>query len=144
MTWLQPVLDFLGHYGGTLALLFTWAALLWVHYGKRSDWARKQFLDQVNFSLNLVAEGRLVMRTLLERPARDVWLNDLGVSQVRQAAQRTTPEHPFIELADPADMDFVHRAILNVLSEKFADAYLAQSMGLPVRSETYRFAITME
>ena len=34
--------------------------------------------------------------------------------------------------------------MLNVLSEKFSDAYLAQSLGLPVKSAVYRFAITME
>jgi hypothetical protein len=34
--------------------------------------------------------------------------------------------------------------VLNVLSERFAEAYLAASMGRPVRSAQYVFAITCE
>ena len=144
MDILQAILDFLKAYGNTIALTITWIVLLWVYLGKRSDWARKHFLDQVNFSLSLVVDGKLVMRTLLEVPARNVWLNDLGVGKVQSAAKATTPDQPFIQLEVAEDQDFIYRAILNVLSEKFADAYLAQSMGLPVISETYRFTITME
>jgi hypothetical protein len=140
--WL--VIDFLRHYGGGLSLAFTWGAIAWVYLAKRSDWLRKRFLGQVNFSLNFVADGQLVMRTLVEVPAQDVWLNDLGVRQVMRAAASTTPDQPFVRLSDPADMDFVYRAVLNVLSEKFADVYLAQAMGLPVQTAVYRFAITME
>jgi hypothetical protein len=138
------LIDFARRYGGGLSLAFTWGAIAWVYLAKRSDWSRKQFLGQVNFSLNYVVDGRLVMRTLLEVPCQDVWLNDLGVRKVRQAASRTTADQPFVSLSDPKDMDFVHRAVLNVLSEKFADAYLAEAMGLPVRSAVYRFVISME
>ena len=144
MAWLAPIVEFLKSYGTGLTLIVTWGTLLWVYLGKRSDWSRKQFLDQVNFSLNLVVDGQLVMRTLVEMPAQEVWLNDLGVGQVRNAAKRTTPDQPFIDLEKPEDMDFANRAVLNVLSEEFAEAYLAQSLGLPVKFETYRFAITME
>jgi hypothetical protein len=144
MEILQAIIDFLKNYGSVIALVVTWGIFLWVWLGKRSDWARKHFLDQVNFSLNLVLDGKLAMRTLAEVPARDVWLNDLGVGKVQYAAKRTTVEQPFIVLDDPEDMDFVYRAILNVFSEKFAEAFLAQSMGLPVVSDTFRFAITME
>jgi hypothetical protein len=144
MEFFQAIIDFLKQYGSIIALVVTWGIFLWVWLGKRSDWARKQFLDQVNFSLNLVVDGKLAMRTLAEVPARDVWLNDLGVRKVQAAAKETTPEQPFIILDDPEDMDFVYRAILNVMSEKFAEAYLAQSMGEPVISDTYRFTITME
>lgn len=144
MSIFQAIFDFLKQYGSVIALLVTWGIFLWVWLGKRSDWARKHFLDQVNFSLNLVIDGKLAMRTLAEVPAREVWLNDLGVSKVQSAAKQTTVDQPFIVLDDPEDMDFVYRAILNVLSEMFAEAYLAQSMGQPVISDVYRFTITME
>jgi hypothetical protein len=144
MDAIQPVIDFVRQYGGALSLAFTWGALAWVYLAKRSDWSQKQFLGQVTFSLNYVLAGRLVMRTLVEVSAQNVWLNDLGVRQVRRAASRTTQDQPFVQLPDDSDMNFVYRAVLNVLSEKFADAYLAESMGLPVESSEYRFAITME
>jgi hypothetical protein len=140
----QPVIDFARQYGGAFSLAFTWGALAWIYLAKRSDWSKKQFLGQVTFSLNYVSAGRLVMRTLVEVSAQDVWLNDLGVGQVRRAASRTTRDQPFIQLPNEADMNFVYRAVLNVLSEKFADAYLAESMGLPVEMSEYKFAITME
>jgi hypothetical protein len=84
------------------------------------------------------------MRTLLESPVREVWVNDYGVKRVLQSADRTTAEQPFLRFADVADQAFVDRAVLNVLSEKFADAYLAEALGLPVRAEVYRFATTFE
>jgi hypothetical protein len=144
MDLIQPVIEFIRRYGGGVSLAITWAGIAWVYLSKRSDWARKQFLGQVNFSLSFLIDGQLAMRTLVEVPAQNVWLNDLGVRKVRRAAARTTPDQPFVRLDDPEDMDFVYRAVLNVLSEKFADAYLAQSMGLPVESSVYWFAITME
>src|SRR6476619_3820259 len=104
MEMVHSVIDFLRHYGGSLSLVITWGAIAWVYLAKRSDWSRKQFLGQVNLSLNYVANGQLVMRTLVEVPAQNVWLNDLGVRQVRRAAARTTPDQPFVWLDDPEDM----------------------------------------
>lgn len=144
MHHIHHLIEYVKAYGGAFSLAITWAAIAWVYLAKRSNWSRKQFLTHVNFSLNYVLDGRLVMRTLVEVPATDVWLNDLGVRKVHKAAGRTTPDQPFVSLPDPDDMAFLYRAVLNVFSEKFADAYVAQSMGLPVESATYWFAITME
>ena len=129
---------------GLIGLLVTWAGIGWVYFRKRTDWSRKQFLNQVNFSLSYISDGKLTMRTLMESSAHEVWLNDHGVRQVVRAAEQTTPDQPFIVLDDPADMAFIHRAVLNVLSEKFAEAYIAQANGLPTRFTTYRFAVTCE
>jgi len=129
---------------GTLGMLATWCGIAWVWYRKRADWSRKEFLRQINFSVSYVADGKLVIRTLLETSAQQVWLNDRGVQQIIRAAARTTPTQPFIRLADPGDMAFLYRAVLNVLSEKFADAFLAQGMDLPAQFATYRFAVTCE
>jgi hypothetical protein len=144
MDLFQPVAAFIRQYGAALSLAFTWGAFAWIYLAKRADWSRKQFLSQVNFSLNYVSAGRLVMRTLAEVSAHSVWMNDLGARTVRRAASRTTAHQPFVKLSDESDMSFVYRAVLNVLSEKFADSYLAESMGLPVETSEYRFAITME
>ena len=103
-----------------------------MYFRKRADWSRKQFLGQVNFSLTYVGGGTMAMRTLLETTAQKVWLNDLGVKKVAHAAARTTADQPFVSLDDPKDMDFVYRAVLNVLSEKFAEAFLAETLGVPV------------
>jgi hypothetical protein len=47
-------------------------------------------------SLNYVRGGALVLRTLLEKPANEVWLNEYGVRTVLAAAQRTTADQPFV------------------------------------------------
>jgi len=140
----HAIIDLLKNYGVVISLVLTWAAIGWVYLGKRAHWMRKEFMGHVNFSLNYIVDGKLAMRTLAEVRAADVWLNDLGVNQVRRAADRTTSDQPFVWLSDPADMAFVNRAVLNVLSERFSGTYVAQSMGLPVETATYWFAITME
>jgi hypothetical protein len=142
----ETILEFARqHIGiGTIGLLFTWGGILWVYFRKRADWARKQFLTQVNFSLTYVRDGKMAMRTLMESTAQQVWLNDLGVKKVARAAAKTTRDQPFVELEDPVDMDFVYRAVLNVLSEKFAESYLAETLGLPVTAQEYLFTISFE
>lgn len=144
MDTLEKVFNLARQHVGTVGLLFTWGGILWVYLRKRADWSRKQFLTQVNFSLTYVAGGKIAMRTLMETTAQRVWLNDLGVKKVARAAAKTTHDQPFVGLGDPADMDFVYRAVLNLLSEKFAEAYLAETLGLPVASQEYLFAVTFE
>jgi hypothetical protein len=144
METVRHVLDVLRPHWNSLALLLTWVGIAVVYLRRRSQWRRKQFLAQVNFSLNFVRDGALVMRTLLEKPANQVWLNEYGVRKVLAAAQRTTAGRPVVVLADPRDMDFANRAVLNQLSEQFAATYLAEALGQPVRAATFRFAITCE
>jgi hypothetical protein len=138
------VTDFVRDHGAKLTAAVSWLGLGWLYFRRRSEWARKEFRQQVNFSLNYLIDGKLAMRTLLELPARDVWLNDRGVKLVLAAAGKTTADDPFLTLPDPADAAFLDRAALNVLSEKFADVFLAQSIGLPVTTTVYRFAVTCE
>jgi hypothetical protein len=128
----------------TIMLLLTWGGITVVYLRRRVHWARKQFLSQVNFSLNYIHNGQLAMRTLLETTASQVWLNDYGVKLVSTAATRTTVDHPFIELDEAADRDFINRAVLNVLSERFAETYVAAALGLPAHTANFIFAITCE
>lgn len=141
---LQHLAEQFKHYWNTIALLATWVGILIVWYRRRTEWRRKQFLNQVNFSLNYVVNNTLAMRTLLETTAQLVWLNDYGVKAVFAAAGKTTVDHPFIVLDDPKDQDFINRAVLNTLSEKFADTYLAAALGGPTRVGSFCFAITCE
>jgi len=138
------VLEFLQPHWKTLALVLTWAGIGVAYLRRRSQWHRKQFLAQVNFSLNYVQGSALAMRTLLERPAADVWLNEYGVRMVLAASRKTTVEHPFITLKHPRDMAFANRAVLNVLSEHFAEGFVAAALGLPVRTGLFCFALTRE
>lgn len=128
----------------TIGLALTWLGIGTAYLRRRSHWRAKRFTGLVNFSLNYVASGTLQLRTLLETSTAEVWLNEYGVRIVLDAAEKTRADQPFIILKDPADMAFAKRAALNVLSEKFADAFLAASLGLSVQTASYYFAITFE
>jgi hypothetical protein len=143
----KPILEFLHEFRqhwSVVALIVTWVGFAVVYIKRRAAWQRKQFLNQVNFSLNYLSNDTLAMRTLVENKAQDVWLNEYGVNKVFAAAQKTTVENPFIVMDDQTDQDFINRAVLNVLSEKFADAFLATALGAPVKQADFCFAITFE
>ena len=131
-------------YGYILGFTVTWIGVVWYLWRHWREWKHKEFLGHVNFSLNFVVDGTLVMRTLAECSVKDVWLNDHGVRQVARAARRTTIDDPILRIADADDRGFVNRAIINVLSERFAEAHVAQALGMPARIESFRFAITFE
>jgi hypothetical protein len=133
-----------------IVLLFTtWLGIGLVALQRRRDWARNRFTERVNFSLNLVeadsAGGRrLLLRTLLEDSAANVWLNEYGAGLVQRAAERTTLERPFLRIEPRRDLELVKHAVLNVLSERFSDAFIAQGLGLPVARGRFLFGITWE
>jgi hypothetical protein len=128
----------------TLALVMTWLGIAIVYFRRRFQWQRKQFLNQVNFSLNYVVNDSLAMRTLLETGAQSVWLNEYGVRKVFAAAAKTTLGDPFIRLDDQTDQDFINRAVLNMMSARFAECFLANALGLPAQLGRFCFAITCE
>lgn len=140
----REILAWLADNWKIVALLGTWSgiALLWVRRWRA--WRRKTFLEQVNFSLNYVENGRLSLRTLLEDTAQSVWLNEYGVRLVARAARRATVDQPFVSLPSDEDMAYLKRAVLNVLSEKFAEGFLAQTLGLPTAKARYVFGVTCE
>jgi hypothetical protein len=133
-----------------LLLLFaTWLGIGLVALRRRRDWARNRFTERVNFSLNLVdadpAGGRrLLLRTLLEDSAASVWLNEYGAGLVQAAAERTTLEQPFLRIEPRRDLELVKHAVLNVLSERFSDAFVAQGLGLRVARGRFLFGVTWE
>jgi hypothetical protein len=144
METVQRFLEFMRPHWNTVALVVTWLGIGVAYMRRRAQWRGKQFLARVNFSLNYVADNGLAMRTLLETTAGEVWLNDFGVGRVLAAARRASVDQPFLTLPEAGDLDFANRAVLNVLSERFAEAYLAASLGRPVRVAPYVFGITCE
>jgi hypothetical protein len=128
----------------TIALALTWIGVGYAAWRNRSHWRRKQFNATVNFSLNYVHDNTLAMRTLLEADTSRVWLNDYGAGLITAACKKTTAEQPFLLLQDPDDHVFVNRAVLNVLSERFAESYVAAAIGVPVWIGTFYFVLSYE
>jgi hypothetical protein len=141
LTWLFEQAK---QYWGAVGFTVTWIGIAIIWWRRRGEWRRKQFMGQVNFSLNYARNGRLMMRTLLESPAAEVWLNQYGVKMVQTAAESAGVEQPFLTLRDPADQAFVNRAVLNVLSERFAESFVCEAAGLPVHTRGFIFGITYE
>jgi hypothetical protein len=140
----QQFMEFMRPHWSALALVATWIGIAIVAVRHRLAWRRKQFLTHVNFSLNYCIGRQLAMRTLTEARAVDVWPNEYGVQKVFAAAARTTAGAAFIVLKNPKDQDFINRAVLNVLSGRFAETYLAAALGAPVKTATFCFAVTFE
>lgn len=109
----------------------------------RAEWRNRQFFDVINFSLNLITEDVLQIRTLAEKRCSDVFLNPAACDVVIASARKTTVDDPFIPLP-PADVWYYLNDILNELSEQFASGHIAKDLGVPVREGTYVLALTRE
>jgi hypothetical protein len=129
-------------------LVTTWSVIGVLAVKRRYDWRQRRFTEQVNFSLNTLVEANgsrmLLLRTLLEDSAARVWINNYGVGRVLKAARRTTVEKPFLLIAEPRDRDLVMIAVLNVLSERFSDAFVARVLGMPAKTDTFLYGLTWE
>lgn len=143
-TFIELIGGFLQKYGALSAIILSWIGIGIAYWKKRRAWQQKVFMQQVNFSLNEVLDGTLTLRTLLEESAQNVFLNDFAATNVLRRAARTTVAQPFIEMPTDADMDYVKRAVLNVVSERFAEAFVARSIGVPIKTKNYVFGITCE
>jgi len=109
----------------------------------RAEWQKREFLGRINFSLNSLHDGLLKIRTLCEKSCEDVFLNQVAAEQVTSAARSTTPEDPTLPLPQK-DYWFYLNAVLNEVSEQFAEGLLRRDMGLPVKSEEYLICLTCE
>lgn len=140
------VADFVSdHWLKLLALgATTIAAWLLKKYVDRRRWYRRQFMGRINFSLNMVEDGWLRIRTLLEKELKDVLLNnDLPQRIVLKSAWLTTPDDAFVPLPKE-EAWLILNAFLNEIAEKFSAGTLAADMGVPVVKERYVFGLTSE
>ncbi len=127
-----------------LALAVTLIVALIAYLKTRATWKSRNFMSRVNLSLNYVEDNKLKIRTLREDDIGRILLgNKHGKRLLLRAARKTTVGEPFLSLPQ-RDAWVVLNAILNELSEQFADGFLARSMGAPTRSATYVFGVTCE
>lgn len=110
----------------------------------RSQWQKREFLDRLNVSLNILRPGQpLQIRTLLEKKCDEIFLNATGVENVLRAARHTKPDNPLLPL--PAEEYWFYlNAVLNELSERFAYGQIRRDMGLPVTLCQYVICLTCE
>ena len=109
----------------------------------RIRWRDRDFLDRLNVSLTTVRDGVLRIRTLIEAPCEDIFLNPAAAKAVVDFAKQTTAADPLLPIPED-DCWFYLNAVLNEVSERFAAGQLARDMGLPVETETYLLCLTCE
>ena len=121
--------------------------LWWGRRRARREWRQKQFLSRVNVSLNTFAErpdGGLLLqiRTLSEKDALEVFLNQIAVERVQAATTRTSESDPLLPLGD--DAWYLLNAVLNEVSEQFAAGHVRRDLGASVTTGRYLIALTYE
>jgi hypothetical protein len=121
------------------------AAAAWYVGNRRAHakWRRREFLDRLNVSMNLLIDGRLQIRTLLEKSCQDVFLNSAAVEAVVTASKRTTAADPILPLPKD-DYWYFLNAVLNDVAEQFAEGTVKRDLGLPVNRGLYLMCLTFE
>ena len=120
--------------------------LWWGRRRARREWRNKQFLSRVNTSLNTFQEtpaGHLLkIRTLSEKDALEVFLNQIAVERVQAATARTSKDDPLLPLGE--DAWYVLNAVLNEISEQFAAGLVKKDLGVSTTTGRYLIALTYE
>jgi hypothetical protein len=122
---------------------FTAIGWMIARWRNAAEWKQREFFHRINFSLNSIHEQTLRIRTLCEKSCADVFLNETAVRQLTAVAQQTTPGKPLIPLPKD-DYWYFLNAVLNELSEQFADGLLAREAGKSVTSVQYVICLTNE
>ena len=125
------------------ALLFTLGGWWYARWRARRDWRKREFFNRLNVSLNYIDDGVLRIRTLLEGPLSEVFLNQAAADLVRKGAADAVRGNPILPLPDD-DRWFVHNEVLNQLAELFSAGQIRHDLGLPTTSASYVIALTCE
>ena len=125
---------------GATLMLFGWLVGWW---RARRNWQKKEFFGRINFSLNSIHDGKLKIRTIMEKGCDEVFLNQVAVSTILDAALKTTESDPIIPLGEK-DYWFYLNSVLNEVSEKFADGFIRRDAGHDVNAKLYILCLTNE
>ncbi len=125
------------------AAAFTLAGWLFGRWRAARNWRKREFYNRLNISLNSFVDGKLLIRTILEKTCEEVFLNSHAVERLLHAAQKTTKENPFIPL-EKEDRWFYLNAVLNELSETFATGLFRREAGQTFQAVRYLICLTNE
>ena len=115
----------------------------WGNYRARRQWEHKDFLGRMIISLNMLQEGRLRIRTIMERTLEEIFPNAIAVQKVRAAAEKTTLDNPLLPIATD-DTWFLLNFVLNHIAEHFTQGLVKMDAGQPVTKVVYAIFLTCE
>lgn len=129
-------------------LVTTGIFLLTTSWGIVRAWhalRNRTFYRRFHFSLNLIENGKLLIRTLDEEDAGRVLLdNSSAIDGVINAAKKTTEGNPFLEL-EPGLQWLALNSALNELSRIVpCQGLFYRDWGHPVETHTYVLGLTCE
>ena len=125
------------------AAAFTLVGWLFGRWRAARSWKKREFFNRLNVSLSSIHDGKLLIRTVLEKTCEEILLNSVAVDQLIKAAQGTTKENPLIPLPKE-DRWFYLNAVLNELSETFASGLFRREAGESCRAVRYLICLTNE
>ncbi len=131
-----------------------WPELLWIvaaagiasyMAGRRARlrWRKRDFMNRLNVTLSSVDAGTLRIRTILEMDCEQIFLNSSAAKTVVKLAKRTTADDPILPIPKE-DCWYYLNAVLNEISERFADGHIKRDLGLPVERGQYLLCLTCE
>ena len=115
----------------------------WGRRRARRDFAKKEFRDRFNFSLNRLDGDTLRIRTLRECNVEDVWFNSVMRDRLRAVADETTAQDPILPFTDDERWHFLN-VVLNEVSEMFAAGAVRADLGAPEARDDYVICLTNE
>ena len=125
------------------AAAFAVAGLLVGRWRASRSWKKREFFDRLNVSLNSLQDGKLLIRTVLEKTCEEILLNKVAVDRLIKLAQQTTKDNPLIPISKE-DRWFYLNAVLNELSETFAEGLFKREAGKPHVAVRYLICLTNE
>lgn len=129
--------------GVLIAGLFTAVGWYWGKRKAKADWRRREFFDRLNVSLNIVRDGTLQIRTILEKGCAEIFLNSAATETIIALSRQTTANDAIIPLPKE-EYWFYLNSVLNEVAEKFALGQIKRDLGLAVSSERYLICLTNE
>lgn len=143
--WLEQWIGQVREHGSKLLAAAVFTVIGWGigRWRSRRAWRNRDFLNRLNFSLNLLVDGKLLIRTLMEKSCEEVFLNQSAAEAVLASAKRTTAANPLLPLPNEDTWYFLNQ-VLNELAEKFAEAPLKRDLKLPATTARYLVCLTSE
>jgi hypothetical protein len=125
------------------AAAFTFVGWMFGRWRAARSWRKREFFNRLNVSLNTLHEGKLLIRTVLEKTCEEILLNSVAVERLIKVAQKTTKESPIIPI-EKDDRWFYLNAVLNEISETFAEGLFRREAGKPYDAVRYLICLTNE
>lgn len=129
--------------GVVIAAVFAFLGWYWGKRKADAKWQRREFFDRLNVSLNMIREGTLHIRTILEKGCAEVFLNSSATETIIALSQQTTPQDSIIPLPKEEYWYYLN-SVLNEIAEKFSEGQIKRDLGLPVTGERYVICLTNE